>query len=399
MSPRPASSPSPTSSPGVLFILSLGGLSHAGDRAARQPASASSAWLIAVAVADAAARRRRRATALLVGRAGDRAARIGAVLARARRDDGDAASWSPMLHSFVGARRGARRHRDATSRRRPGSTASRRASTRSRSTSASSSARSRSPARSSRSASCAASIGSKPLLLPGRHVLNLGAARRVRRARRAVRRREPAPTASPALLADRLTVLAGVARRPPGDGDRRRRHAGRRLDAQQLLGLGGGGGRLHARQRSADHHRRARRLERRDPQLHHVPRDEPLDPRTSSSAASAPTRARRRPAAAQPAGEVHEHHRRRDGASCCATPKSVDHRARLRHGGRAGAAPVNEITDAAARARRRRALRDPPGRRAPARPHERAARRGEACRTTSCKRWTRSTTTSPRPTS
>jgi hypothetical protein len=29
---------------------------------------------------------------------------------------------------------------------------------------------------------------------------------------------------------------------------------------------------LHARQRPADRHRRARRVERRDPQLHHVPR-------------------------------------------------------------------------------------------------------------------------------
>ena len=38
---------------------------------------------------------------------------------------------------------------------------------------------------------------------------------------------------------------------------------------------------------------------------------------------------------------------------------------------------VREITDAAARAGRQRALRDPPGRRAPARPHERAARRGQ----------------------
>ena len=67
------------------------------------------------------------------------------------------------------------------------------------------------------------------------------------------------------------------ARRAPGRGDRRRGHAGRGLDAQQLLGLDRGGRGLHARQRSADHHRRARRFERRDPVVHHVPRDEPLD--------------------------------------------------------------------------------------------------------------------------
>ena len=43
-----------------------------------------------------------------------------------------------------------------------------------------------------------------------------------------------------------------------------------------LLRLGRGRGRLHARQRPADHRRRARRLLRCDPQLHHVQGDEPL---------------------------------------------------------------------------------------------------------------------------
>ena len=43
-------------------------------------------------------------------------------------------------------------------------------------------------------------------------------------------------------------------------GDRRCRYACRRLDAQQLFGLGGRGGWVHARQRPADHHRRSRRL-------------------------------------------------------------------------------------------------------------------------------------------
>ena len=40
-------------------------------------------------------------------------------------------------------------------------------------------------------------------------------------------------------------------------------------------GLGRGGDRLHAVERPADRHRRAGRLLRRDPVLHHVPRDEP----------------------------------------------------------------------------------------------------------------------------
>ncbi len=67
-------------------------------------------------------------------------------------------------------------------------------------------------------------------------------------------------------------------RRAHGDGDRRRRHARRRLDAQQLLGLGRGRDRLHARQRPADRDGRPGRLERRDPLVHHVPRDEPQVP-------------------------------------------------------------------------------------------------------------------------
>ena len=66
------------------------------------------------------------------------------------------------------------------------------------------------------------------------------------------------------------------ARRAHDHPDRRRRHAGRDLDAEFLFRLGRGRHRLHARQFGADHHRRAGRLLRRDPVLHHVPRDEPL---------------------------------------------------------------------------------------------------------------------------
>ena len=72
------------------------------------------------------------------------------------------------------------------------------------------------------------------------------------------------------------------------------------------------------------------------------------------------------------------------------------HRPRLRHGGRAGAAPgARRSPTLLAEARRQGALRDPPGRRPPARAHERAARRGRTSPTTSSRRWTRSTTTSP----
>ena len=64
-------------------------------------------------------------------------------------------------------------------------------------------------------------------------------------------------------------------RLPADHPDRRGRHAGRRVDAQQLFGLGGGGDGLHAAEHRDDRHRRARRVVGRDPQLHHVHRDEP----------------------------------------------------------------------------------------------------------------------------
>ena len=73
-------------------------------------------------------------------------------------------------------------------------------------------------------------------------------------------------------------------------------------------------------------------------------------------------------------------------------------RPRLRHGGGAGAAPGEGADVAPAEARHQGALRDPPRRRAPARAHERAPRRGRRCPTRSSRRWTRSTTTSPTPT-
>ena len=73
-----------------------------------------------------------------------------------------------------------------------------------------------------------------------------------------------------------LVMALGFRHRLPADHpDRRRRHAGRDLDAEQLFGLGRGGDGLHAAQQRDDHHRRAGRQLGRDPQLHHVPGDEP----------------------------------------------------------------------------------------------------------------------------
>ena len=72
------------------------------------------------------------------------------------------------------------------------------------------------------------------------------------------------------------------------------------------------------------------------------------------------------------------------------------HRPRLRPGGRAGAARRARARRPAREARRGREVRDPPGRRPHAGPHERAARRGERALRRSSSRWTRSTTSSPR---
>ena len=108
-----------------------------------------------------------------------------------------------------------------------------------------------------------------PIILPARHAINIVLARRDRRADRLVR----AHAEPRRVLADRARVLR--VRRAHHHPDRRRRHAGRDLDAQFLFGMGGRRHRLHARQFRADHHRRAGRLVRRDPVLHHVQGHEP----------------------------------------------------------------------------------------------------------------------------
>ena len=59
--------------------------------------------------------------------------------------------------------------------------------------------------------------------------------------------------------ADRAVAGAGL---PADPADRRRRHAGRGVDAQFLFGMGGGRHRLHPGQHRADRDRRAGRLAR-----------------------------------------------------------------------------------------------------------------------------------------
>ena len=93
---------------------------------------------------------------------------------------------------------------------------------------------------------------------------------RVRRAHRLVRDR---PAAVAADRRHRARAGAGLA---PGRLHRRRRHAGRRLDAEQLLRVGRRRVRVPARERPADHHRRPGRLLGCLPVLHHVQGDEPV---------------------------------------------------------------------------------------------------------------------------
>ena len=115
-----------------------------------------------------------------------------------------------------------------------------------------------------------ARIKSTPMMLPGKNFLNVGAL-----------------VVFVALtvwfvIDPQLWLLVGghragaAARLAPGRLDRRRRHARGGVDAQQLLGLGRCGVGLPARQRPADRHRRAGRLLRCLPVLHHVQGDEPV---------------------------------------------------------------------------------------------------------------------------
>ena len=94
-------------------------------------------------------------------------------------------------------------------------------------------------------------MSGKPIMLPMRHPVNLRPRHRDCGSHYHSRHdREPS-----GLLADRAPVAC--VRRPYHHPDRRRGHAGGRLDAEFLFRLGGGGHRFHAGQSGADHHRRA----------------------------------------------------------------------------------------------------------------------------------------------
>ena len=107
---------------------------------------------------------------------------------------------------------------------------------------------------------------------PGQHFLNLGIAVVV--VLIWLSGCAPRNLAWPSVSADHRRACA---RLPADLADRRRRHAGRDFDAQQLFRLGSLRHRLHLAKQFADHHRRPGRFVRRDPQLHHVQGHEPLD--------------------------------------------------------------------------------------------------------------------------
>ncbi len=128
---------------------------------------------------------------------------------------------------------------------------------------------------------------------------------------------------------------------------------------------------VRARQPPADRRRRPRRLVRADPLDHHVPRDEPVVRQRAVRGV--------RPGPGLGGGGRGEDRPQRHGGGSRADPRerrTRDRGPRLRHGGRAGAAQGARAVRRPDQARRRREVRDPPGGRAHAGAHERAARGG-----------------------
>ena len=206
----------------------------------------------------------------------------------------------------------------------------------------------------------AGKVDGKARKLPGGHGLNAAAALALARPAGAVCQRRGHLDAGGDDAAGLLHRLS------PDHGHRRRRHAGGGLDAQLLLGLGGGGDRLHARQRPADRHRRPGRLLGCDPELHHVQGDEPqLHQRD-------PGRLRRHHGSGDGDRRRADRHRCRWRGDRPGGGGQRRDRAGLRHGGGAGAAIGVGADAAPAGQGQAGALCHPSGGRAPAGAHERA---------------------------
>ena len=116
-----------------------------------------------------------------------------------------------------------------------------------------------------------------PVVFSGQHLIELGAWNRNARVRRVVL----GHSSVVAVLGDARDRVR--ARRADHHSDRRRRHAGRGVDAEQLLRLGRRGHWFLIEQLHADRRRITGGIERRDSLVHHVQGDESLvlqcDPR------------------------------------------------------------------------------------------------------------------------
>ena len=125
---------------------------------------------------------------------------------------------------------------------------------------------------------------------------------------------------------------AGV-RRPAGHSDRRRRHAHGHLAVECLRGTIGGGHGICAEQQAADRRGRAGRIVRLDSFRHHVEGHEPLVHQRAVRRVR-PGAGRQR----QAAGSADRQQRHRGGSGRDSVGREQSgHRARLRHGGGAGA--------------------------------------------------------------
>ena len=235
---------------------------------------------------------------------------------------------------------------------------------------ASPSVRSPSPARSSPSSSSHGKMRGAPIMLPGRHVINLGTLVAIIGLIGYFTHATSALWVIAAITA--LSFLIGFLLIIPIGG----------ADMpvvvsmlNSLFGLGGGGDGLHAAQHRDDHHRRAGRLVGRDPVSYIMCK---AMNRSFISVIAGGFGAE----AACGGGEAKEQRpwkrgSAEDAAFLLKEAETGHHHPRLRHGGGAGAARAARNGRPAEGEGRRGQIRDPPGRGPHAGAHERAAGRSQ----------------------
>ena len=117
------------------------------------------------------------------------------------------------------------------------------------------------------------SMSGTPITIPGRHLLNLALIIVSVGLGVWFCRAESINAGMPPLLI--MTAIALFSGCAHGRRDWRRGHAGRGVDVELLFRLGSRGSRVHAQESSANRHRRARGKQRCNPFIHHVQRHEP----------------------------------------------------------------------------------------------------------------------------